>query len=289
MSCEPTIGEYVIGVEGLALLRLAFSDDARGRAARVAEIGDLLGQLDDGTRLRAPVGTEYDLQSGYQQWSATYDQPLRLFSIEEPPMQALIGTIPAGPALDAACGTGRYSTYLAGRGHSVIGVDQSEAMLDLAREKLPAADFRRGDLTALPLPDNSVGAVLCALALVHVPDISAALREFARVLRPGGRLVISDSTRSSYLSGGRRSSPLRTVSRDSCACTAIFHLRTSARGTPLGCGSGASTSRRSPQPPPRPRPPISCPTPTGLPSSACPQYQYGTSNSSPDGGNAPDD
>jgi SAM-dependent methyltransferase len=192
MSSEPTIGEYVIGVEGLALLRLAFSNDASGRATRMAEIGDLLGQLEEGTRLGAPVGTEYDLESGYQQWSATYDQPLRLFPIEEPPMRALIAAIPAGVALDAACGTGRYSTYLAGRGHSVIGVDQSEAMLDLAREKLPAADFRRGDLTVLPLPGNSVDAAVCALALVHVPDLSAAFREFARVLRPGGRLVISD-------------------------------------------------------------------------------------------------
>jgi SAM-dependent methyltransferase len=192
MSSEPTLGEYLIGVEGLALLRLAFTGDASGRAARAAEIRDLLGQLHSQARLRAPLGTEYDLQSGYQQWSATYDQPLRLFPIEEPPMLALIGSIPPGPALDAACGTGRYSTYLAEKGHSVIGVDQSEAMLDIARRKLATADFRQGDLTALPLPDNSVNAVVCALALVHVPDLAPALREFARVLRPGGRLVISD-------------------------------------------------------------------------------------------------
>ncbi len=192
MSSEPTLGEYVIGVAGVALLRLAFTSDAEGRAARTAEIRDLLGQLDRGTRLRAPIGTEYDLQNGYQQWSATYDQPLRLFPIEEPPMRALIDSIPPGTALDAACGTGRCASVLAERGHSVIGVDQSGAMLDIARRKLPAADFRQGNVTALPLPGSSVDAVVCALALVHVPDVSAALREFARVLRRGGRLVISD-------------------------------------------------------------------------------------------------
>ena len=192
MSPEPTLGEYAIGVEGLALLRLGGADDSSGRAARTAEIRDLIGQLGSQARLRTPIGTEYDLHRGYQQWSETYDQPLRLFPIEEPPMQALIGSIPPGPALDAACGTGRYSTYLAGKGHSVIGVDQSEAMLDIARRKLPAGDFRQGDLTAIPLPDNSVNAVVCALALVHVPDLSPALREFARVLRPSGRLIISD-------------------------------------------------------------------------------------------------
>lgn len=192
MPAQPTLGEYLIGVAGLALMRLAFTDDAAGRAARTEEIRDILSELDHGTQFRVPVATEYDLRTGYQEWSATYDQPLRLFPIEEPPMRALIETLPPGTVLDAACGTGRYSTILADRGHEVIGVDQSGAMLDIARKKLTAADFREGDLTALPLRDRSVDAVVCALALVHVPDLSCAMREFARVLRPGGRLVISD-------------------------------------------------------------------------------------------------
>ena len=52
--------------------------------------------------------------------------------------------------------------------------------------------FEQGDLAALPLPDASVDAALCALALVHVPDLHPALAELARVVRPGGRIVISD-------------------------------------------------------------------------------------------------
>src|ERR1700744_5323843 len=184
-SGQPALGEYVIGVAGLALMRLGFTGEAAGRAARIAGIRDLLGRLDQETRLRQPVGTEYDLGTGYQQWSATYDQPLRLFPIEEPPMHALLETLPPGTILDAGCGTGRYSTELAGRGHDVIGVDQSAAMLDIARQKLPSADFREGDLAALPLPSHSVDGAVCALALVHLPDVASALREFARVLRPG--------------------------------------------------------------------------------------------------------
>jgi SAM-dependent methyltransferase len=191
-SAQPTLGQYVIGVEGLALMRVGFTGDAAGRAARITEIRDLLGHLDQETRLQAPIATEHDLGTGYQEWSATYDQPLRLFPIEEPPMRAVIETLPPGTVLDAACGTGRYSIMLAARGHEVIGVDQSGAMLDIARKKLPSGDFREGDLTALPLPGRSVDAVVCALALVHVPDVASALREFARVLRPSGRLVISD-------------------------------------------------------------------------------------------------
>jgi len=189
---EPTLGQYVIGVEGLALLRSAFSDDADGRAARTREVQELAAQVGREPRWAAPLGTEFDLTDGYRRWSAAYDRPLRLFSVEEPPMMALIDELEPGTVLDAACGTGRYSARLAARGHDVVGVDQSDAMLAIARRKLPLASFHRGDLTSLPLDDDSVDAVVCALALVHVSDLSAALGELGRVLRPGGRLLVSD-------------------------------------------------------------------------------------------------
>ena len=54
------------------------------------------------------------------------------------------------------------------------------------------ATFAEGSLTALPLADGSVDAVVCALALVHLPDVDEAIRELARVVRPGGRLIVSD-------------------------------------------------------------------------------------------------
>ena len=94
--------------------------------------------------------------------------------------------------LDAACGSGRHSVDLATRGHAVIGVDQSLEMLTLAREKVPDGRFLPGDLSALPLDDASVDAALCALALVHVVDVRQAIGELARVVRPGGRIVITD-------------------------------------------------------------------------------------------------
>ena len=192
MPNEPTLGQYVIGVEGLALLRTAFTDDAAGRAARTREVRELSEQVDGEPSWAAPLGTEFDLTDGYRRWSATYDRPLRLFSVEEPPMMALIDGLEPGTVLDAACGTGRYSGHLADRGHHVIGVDQSEDMLAIARGKLPQAEFRRGDLRSLPVADQSVDAVVCALALVHVSDLTAAMAEFGRVLRPGGRLIVSD-------------------------------------------------------------------------------------------------
>jgi ubiquinone/menaquinone biosynthesis C-methylase UbiE len=108
---------------------------------------------------------------------------------------------PPGTALDAACGTGRYAAYLAARGHRVIGVDSSPAMLPHARTRVPEAEFRQGHLHELPLPDEHVDIVVCALALVHVPDLKPVIADFARVLRPGGHLVITDVHREWTLLG----------------------------------------------------------------------------------------
>lgn len=178
----------MVGVEGLALLRSLYADAAEARAARLSETQAL---LNDGPATEH-LGAELDLADGYARWAATYDRPLRLFGIEEPPMRRLLDALPAGEVLDAACGTGRWASYLADRGHAITGVDQSPAMLDLARTKRPDARFVDGDLTHLPLADASVDAAVCALALVHVVDLTAAIGELARVVRPGGRIVISD-------------------------------------------------------------------------------------------------
>lgn len=193
---DPTLGELTVGVEGLALLRLLHADDPGAaqvaRAARMAETREVLGRLGREPSLRGPLGVELDLREGYARWAATYDGPLRLFSIEEPPVRRRLDAWPAGEVLDAACGTGRHAVRLAERGHTVVGVDQSAAMLERARAKIPAGRFLEGTLTDLPLPDASVDAAVCALALVHVPDLAPAVSELARVVRPGGRIVISD-------------------------------------------------------------------------------------------------
>jgi SAM-dependent methyltransferase len=193
MSAKPTLGELLLGVEGLALLRLAFGGDALARRARVDEMRALLQSIDNTPELAAPLAApEYDIAEGYGLWSETYDQPLRLFPIEEPTMHGLLDPLPASAVLDAACGTGRYSAYLAARGHRIIGVDRSVAMLAKARRKLPQSDFREGDLEALPLETESVDVAVCALAMVHLPEVGLAVAELARVVRPGGRVIISD-------------------------------------------------------------------------------------------------
>jgi ubiquinone/menaquinone biosynthesis C-methylase UbiE len=74
----------------------------------------------------------------------------------------------------------------------VLGVDGSAAMLEQASVAVPGAEFRVADLCGLPLPPASVDLVVCALALTHFEDLAPPIAELARVLRVGGRMVLSD-------------------------------------------------------------------------------------------------
>ncbi len=140
---------------------------------------------------------ETTVREGYAEWSRQYDgEPNPLVALEEPVMLEMIGEAAGLDVLDAACGTGRYALLLAEAGACVSGVDVSEQMLAHARRKAAERgldlDLRLGQLDNLPFGNESFDLVLCALALCHVPDLGPVAREFARVLRPGGRLLISD-------------------------------------------------------------------------------------------------
>jgi SAM-dependent methyltransferase len=183
---------YLLGLEGVALLRAFGGDHDRAFAeARIAEIRRLLDSAELGGE--GVTARRVDTVAGYRVWSRTYDEPGNgLFPAEETLVHEILDGLPVGVALDAACGTGRHAEHLAGRGHRVIGVDSSPDMLQQARARVPAAEFRQGHLHSLPLPDDHADVIVCALALVHLEELGPAFGEFARVLRPGGHLVITD-------------------------------------------------------------------------------------------------
>jgi SAM-dependent methyltransferase len=186
---------FPLGMEGVALLRAYAGDfaDPGFSDARVAEVRAMLAAYDRGELGAADEIGDVDTVAGYRAWSAYYDtEDNPLFEVEEPLVRSILADIKAGRALDAACGTGRYSAFLARLGHRVVGVDGSPDMLAKARPKVPEATFLEGELTALPLPHADVDLVVCALALTHVPALGPVLSEFARVLRPGGHVVLSD-------------------------------------------------------------------------------------------------
>jgi SAM-dependent methyltransferase len=108
-------------------------------------------------------------------------------------LPALLELLPAPGrrTLDLACGEGRVSRVLAGRGHAVVGVEGSPALAAAAREAAPGIEVLDGDAAALPLPDGAVDLIVCSMALLNFDDMDAAVHEAARVLEPGGRLCFS--------------------------------------------------------------------------------------------------
>lgn len=110
----------------------------------------------------------------------------------EEPIDQILGQLGPGRALDAACGTGRHTRFLVDQGHQVLGLDLTPEMLDIARRRTPTASFLLADLLALPVSTRSFDLALCSLALPHCGDVSAPIAELARVVRPGGHVVLSD-------------------------------------------------------------------------------------------------
>jgi SAM-dependent methyltransferase len=183
---------YLLGLEGIALLDAWAGDHDRAfTEARLAEIRRLLE--DEQLKDRGVLVEQVSAVTVYEQLSSGYDAAAGggLFATDEPVVAEYLTSRQPGVALDAACGTGRFAEFLTRRGHRVIGVDSSPDMLAHARQRVPDAGFHVAEIDRLPLPDDCVDVIVCALALDHVPCLDPVLAEFARVLRPAGDLVIS--------------------------------------------------------------------------------------------------
>jgi ubiquinone/menaquinone biosynthesis C-methylase UbiE len=100
---------------------------------------------------------------------------------------------PNAPILDAGCGTGLNLRHLP---EGSVGVDINPRNIALLQQRLPNHTVLEGDVEALPFDDGSFGTVLCTEVIEHIPDPSAALAEYRRVLQPGGVLIGSVPARS---------------------------------------------------------------------------------------------
>jgi ubiquinone/menaquinone biosynthesis C-methylase UbiE len=138
----------------------------------------------------APVA---DYDSFAAAYSAQNENNLFNAYYERPEMIRLAGDVAGLEILDAGCGSGPLTEALRAKDAVVSGFDLSPAMVELARERLGAdADVRVADLGApLPYPDERFDLVAASLSLHYVEDWASALAELRRVLKPGGRLLVS--------------------------------------------------------------------------------------------------
>lgn len=129
-----------------------------------------------------------------------WDRLRSLHIAEERVEAAVLEAVGSGPfrcLLDLGTGTGRMLELLAGRADRAIGIDQSHAMLNVARTRIERTgprniQLRQGDIYALPIERDGADVVVVHQVLHYLDDPSRALREAARVLRPGGRLIVVD-------------------------------------------------------------------------------------------------
>ncbi|GAB7035858.1 class I SAM-dependent methyltransferase [Streptomyces sp. NPDC021749] len=104
----------------------------------------------------------------------------------------LVRTNGDGRVADLGCGPGHLTAHLHGLGLNAFGVDASPVMVELAREANPGLRFEVGSMAALDIADGALGGVLSRWSVIHTPpqDLPAILAEIARVLAPGGHLLI---------------------------------------------------------------------------------------------------
>lgn len=130
------------------------------------------------------MGVRYEQHALDGLFNAHYDRPAVL---------AVLGDVSGQRVLDAACGPGLYSAELIARGAAVTAFDASQVMVGLARARLGTTaqvhEARLGE--PLPYASGQFDAVVCALAIHYVEDRRSAFCELYRVIRPGGRLVLS--------------------------------------------------------------------------------------------------
>jgi cytosine/adenosine deaminase-related metal-dependent hydrolase/ubiquinone/menaquinone biosynthesis C-methylase UbiE len=144
------------------------------------------------TRVASPAQPD---ASAFNRWARVYDaQSNPLLLLEERKATPLLPSLRGGNVLDVGCGTGRWLTHLESlQPASLMGIDCSRVMLQCAREKvLPTTKLEHGHSSALPGKDASYMLVMASFLLSYVQDLPAFALECARIVQPGGWMLISD-------------------------------------------------------------------------------------------------
>lgn len=137
------------------------------------------------------------VRASYDELGAAYARERTLDQREVAILRTFRSSLPEqARALDAGCGPGTPVLRTLTETATALGLDFSHAQLSEASEQAPTAALVQGDVTALPIRDDAVDAIVALHSLIHVPgaDHRTVLDEFARVLSPSGRLLVSAGT-----------------------------------------------------------------------------------------------
>jgi len=177
--------------------------DSRGPAARRLwvvlrdQFGTSAAADQDARRLKSVIsGRQTKSREFFESAAGQWDKLREELFGRASHLQALPGLLdPEWTVGDLGCGTGHAASALAPFVHRVLAVDRSGEMLQAARRRLreyPNVEVRRGELESLPIGDAELDAATLLLVLHHLSGPADALREAARVLKPGGRILICD-------------------------------------------------------------------------------------------------
>ena len=137
-----------------------------------------------------------NVEKGYNLIAKIYDKLYNPAIItEEPTFLKLVGNVKNKKVLDVGCGTGRYTIMFSKKGAKVEGIDISQKMLNIARQKAEENKVKikliNGNMLNLPYESNKFDIIVSSLALDHVKEYDKAISEFVRVCKPRGKIIFS--------------------------------------------------------------------------------------------------
>jgi malonyl-CoA O-methyltransferase len=162
----------------------------------------LLANIGDKRRLRCLLPAE-----GYALWADTYDaDPNPLLALEERTLDSLLPNLEGSTVLDAACGTGRWLSKLLSLGaREGIGVDFSyEMLVQGMRKRGLRGRLVQAECAAIPVATGTIDLAICSMAAGYLADLHGLASELSRVMRKGGRLILTDFHPESSRKGWRR-------------------------------------------------------------------------------------
>jgi ArsR family transcriptional regulator len=188
---EGTASLYRLSSEGLETEARALWSLARGQLGASPTFDQ-----DDARLAEVLAERRTDSKSFFGRVGGEWDRLRRELFGDSFTAEALLGLVKSETVIaDLGCGTGDAAEHLAPFVKKVIAVDREQAMLDAARKRLAGhsnVEFRRGELTDLPLKNGEVDAALVFLVMQHIEEPEPAVAEISRTLKPGGVLLIVD-------------------------------------------------------------------------------------------------